>query len=72
MKNWNPILFEIFVLLLAQVLDIQAACTWDSDNVQKYCTIRCTSDYTFSTGQETTDQVLANLENKLKEVDINF
>jgi len=67
MRNRNNFVIEIIVLLLlAQVLDIQAGCSWDSDDGQKYCAISCGSDW-----PETTDQVLRDLERKLDEVD-NF
>lgn len=52
--------------MLTQVLGINATCSWDS-TPQADCAIRCSSLYSFS-GSETTAEVLAQLEEKWKEV----
>lgn len=65
MKNCNP--FVLLGLLLIRVVNIQAGCSWDSNTLQKYCTISCKS-----TGMEATDDVLADLEQKFREVDNQF
>lgn len=62
MMKLNRILIKTFVIFLTQLLPIEADCFWDSTS-QTDCAISCTSSYTWS-GSETSEQVLANLEEK--------
>lgn len=63
MKKLRRIWIETVVILLTQVLDIQAGCYWDSTE-QTNCGISCFG------GFETPEQVLANLDEKWNEVNI--
>lgn len=67
MKKLKRILVETFVILLTQVLDIRAGCSWDSSSTQTDCAMSCTSSYSFS-GSETPEQVMALLDETWKEV----
>lgn len=66
MKQSNCTSIKVLLVLLTQLLVIQAGCLWDTMS-QTQCAISCTSSYSFN-GIETPQQVLAILEQRWNEV----